>query len=221
MPHEHIESPLLRLPRELRNRIYFYVFTGEQFQMERQGFNTLMFPYIDRRQKTISQLYCLGLLSVCRQIHAEAALSSFTIGTIVIDNIETLEELQYRLTAAQRSAIRTLRLVTPLGGNANIVRLFVSKSRKRELWLRNYLPGVRKVVIEVVKGYTDLQQRQGVATGMSLLQRMRLHKRRDQTERWLTGGGGSEIEVTFCGYGMCEYEASCGHQRRENLCSCC
>jgi len=157
--------------------------------------------------------YRLGLLSVCRQIYAEARLLPFIIGTIETDNIETLEELPFRLTTAQCSAMRTLRLVTPLGGSANIIKLFVSKSRKRGLWLCNYLPGVRKVEVEAVRDYTQQQQR--CQSGR------RFHQRREQTKRWLTGGDGTGIGVIFSDYGMCGNEiARVNRQWWEKECSC-
>lgn len=157
-----------------------------------------MFPYINQRNDMEPHSYGFGLLSVCRQTYAEAALLPFTVGTIEIDNIETLGELPFRLAMAQCSAIRTLRPVTPLGGSANIVKLFVSRSRRSGLLLRDYLPGVRKVEVEVVRDYT--QQRQRCQSGM------RFNQRRDQIKQWLTGGDGTEIEVMFSGHGMCGIE---------------
>ena len=208
------ECSLLCLPGELRNRIYFfYVFAEERYELERNGLNTHMFPYIDRRKRLWPHSYRLGLLSVCRQIHAEVALLAFIIGTIEIDKIETLEELPFPLTTAQCSASRRLRLVTPLGGNVNIVKLFVSKSRKSGLWLRDYLPGVRKVEVEVVGDYT--QQRQRCQSGT------RFNQRRNQTKQWLTGGDGTEIEVIFSGHVMCGNEiVRANRQWWERECSC-
>lgn len=162
--------------------------------------------------------YRLSLLSICRQIYAEAALLPFIIGTIEIENVETVEELPFRLTTAQCSAIRTLRLVTPLGGSANIVKLFVSKSRKRGLCLRDYLSGVRKVEVEIVREYTQQRSQWSI----SFLQRMRINQRRHQTKQWLTGGDGTEIEVIFSGYGTCRNEiARANRQWWENSCICC
>lgn len=218
--HRKALSPLLRLPGELRNRIYFYVFAEEQFRLAKYGFNTHMFPYINRRENMEPHPYRLGLLSVCRQIYAEVALLPFIMGTVEIDNVETLEEMSFRLTTSQCSAIRTLRLTTPLGGNANIVKLFVSKSRKRGLWLKNYLHGVRKVEVEIVRDCT--QQLQRCQSGISFLQRTRLHQRREQTVKWLTGSGGTGIEIIFSGYGMCGSEIVHGNwQWWEKSCKCC
>lgn len=208
---------LLYLPGELRTRIYFYLFAGERFELERQGFNTHMFPYTKRHKQKEYQSSRLNLLGVCRQIYAEAAFLPFTIGTIQIDNIETLGELPFRLTAAQCSAVRTLRVITPLGGSANIVKLFIRKSRKRKLWLRDYLPGARRVEIEVVRDYTQLHRR-----GISFLHRMRFDERRCQTKQWLTSGDGTEVEVIFSGYGICSnFVARADRQLWEDSCFCC
>jgi hypothetical protein len=219
-PRSQFQSPLLRLPGELRNLIYFHLFITEAFKLERHGFNTQNFPYINRHRHREPTSHRLALLSVCRQTYAEAALLPFTLSTIEITNIETLEELPFRLTTAQCSAIRSLKLTTPLYGNANIVPLFVSKSRKRGAWLVDYLPGVRTVHIQIVRDYSNLRPR--CPSGVSFLQRVRLKQRRDQTEKWLTGGGGAGVEVTFGGYGMCGNEIARGNRDWwENSCSCC
>jgi len=134
------------------------------------------------------------LSSICQQLHTETALLPFLLGTIVLNNIETLAELDGRLSTSQRSAIQHLRLITPLG-YSNIVPLFMRKSRRQRMGMRDYLPGLQMVEVEIVKSYTE---RHACFRGWS----PRCQRRRERFEEWLMAGRGREVEVWFCGWGQ-------------------
>lgn len=59
-----MRSPLLRLPAEIRNRIYGLVFTGATVH--------LYSPHIDYETKPIEWTTTLSPLTTCRQVHYEA-----------------------------------------------------------------------------------------------------------------------------------------------------
>ncbi|KAH4026227.1 hypothetical protein HBI24_158760 [Parastagonospora nodorum] len=88
------ESPLLRLPAELRNQIWEYVFTGSEFWVKRF------------RSFFESHMCCpphptMGVLYTCRQMYQETALlpaqlSVFAIG-LPERSIEELNDLSYKV----------------------------------------------------------------------------------------------------------------------------
>jgi hypothetical protein len=63
-------SPLLRLPAELRNRIYHYTFMGSSVEVRQVGYRNMFVVVSDTFQRTVS------LLLVCHQLYHEA-LSTF------------------------------------------------------------------------------------------------------------------------------------------------
>ncbi|KAI4706343.1 hypothetical protein J4E89_009077 [Alternaria sp. Ai002NY15] len=75
-----VNSPLLRLPAELRNIVYEYVFNGNSFVFDE-------YLFTDRRPNGEALLcsgavrnHTLGLLLVSRQLYAESALYPYKLG---------------------------------------------------------------------------------------------------------------------------------------------
>lgn len=82
-------SPLLKLPGELRNRIYEFVFRGEVYDLAATGTSPLSTHNKDR----------LGLLRACRQIYAESKLFPPALGTLSSFELHDLRTFTERMTS--------------------------------------------------------------------------------------------------------------------------
>jgi hypothetical protein len=157
-------SPLLRLPAELRNKIYGYAFSevritprldhhSKKFSVKRED------TRIQPAYSTVHRGNLLALLLVCRQIHAEAALLpfhefQFNLG---LDCVNTLNLLMDAFTKKQRETIRHIMLDDYV--LSDIFRKmtgywrgedFVVKERPYDSYLiLQQLPGLRLVTFEV------------------------------------------------------------------------
>ncbi|KAF1936746.1 hypothetical protein EJ02DRAFT_459276 [Clathrospora elynae] len=108
------QSPLLRLPPELRNMIYEYVLSGLTFQMH----------HIKVRQDRRA----LAIVSVCRQTHADTCVLLYKLGTFSFDRLSLhpdtklpcLKHFLARRTLVQREAIQTISLLAaqPVGSSS-------------------------------------------------------------------------------------------------------
>ncbi|KAF1959433.1 hypothetical protein CC80DRAFT_585957 [Byssothecium circinans] len=99
------ESPLLRLPGELRNRIYRYALSGITINLYKGDGNKFS-------TKSISHgAHILGLAKVCRQIHAEIdPLLVYRANTFRVDlqNYSALGDFVKSLKAKPLAAIETV-----------------------------------------------------------------------------------------------------------------
>ncbi|KAH7076572.1 hypothetical protein BKA63DRAFT_412497, partial [Paraphoma chrysanthemicola] len=106
-------SPLLRLPVELRNKIYAYVLTGN-YPYPFNVMNSTMDP---PKQGEVSQAirimkeepHPLALLSCCRQVHADAKLLPFELNVFEFEVLGRLASNSEKVAAVllpfQRAAI--------------------------------------------------------------------------------------------------------------------
>ena len=78
-------SPLLRLPPEIRLRIYKHVFGGQQLWMDFHGLQYSLSTSVHRYRmiKDLDRKLDIRLLRVCRQIFTEAALLPYTLNEFV------------------------------------------------------------------------------------------------------------------------------------------
>jgi len=93
-----LRSPFLRLPAELRNRIYGYTL----------AYGTLEVPSWSQWGQL--PLLDVGLLRTCRQIHAETTMLFYSLNTFRLNNNMDLVTLTACLNAEKRSVIRRLDL---------------------------------------------------------------------------------------------------------------
>ncbi|KAL5121356.1 hypothetical protein ACEQ8H_000824 [Pleosporales sp. CAS-2024a] len=91
-------SPLLRLPPEIRNMVYRYVFQGMEWAMR------ICEGEIRARDENPA------LLKVCRQINAETALLPYCLGTFNFEDIYQACDVAFfeARSAAQLGAIRSI-----------------------------------------------------------------------------------------------------------------
>ncbi|KAF1959338.1 hypothetical protein CC80DRAFT_591382 [Byssothecium circinans] len=98
-----LRSPLLRLPRELRDEIYGYALGGDRWEIEAHG------------KAKSPKCNALGLLRVCRQISQEASATVFTSNTIAFRNAKAL--VRFIAGANNRLEMTTIELeVSSLSG---------------------------------------------------------------------------------------------------------
>lgn len=106
-------SPFLQLPPELRNKIYDFVFRGEIWQIYMSSFS------LDKKLKATplgeDERNRLALLSVCRQIHFEAALLPFKLSTFESCRVEYLMEWIDDLTRTAPKAREAIAYIQFLG----------------------------------------------------------------------------------------------------------
>ncbi|KAF1850674.1 uncharacterized protein K460DRAFT_412336 [Cucurbitaria berberidis CBS 394.84] len=115
-----VESPFLRLPGEIRNRIYEFALTASRIQVRKRYIlppNRTIYLYFDtcktikmndnRPSNNVNLL--LGITATCRQVHAEAALLPYTLNTFAIDPA-ALGELIKILPDHAKDAIKVVRL---------------------------------------------------------------------------------------------------------------
>jgi hypothetical protein len=109
------ESPLLRLPPELRNEIYEYTLGGLQIRPGHRlggpGMWQVLSKPVDADLSAPWQKmhYIAPLTLACRQIHTEAGLLPFKLNEITLGPLEPFLLAMNRLTDRQRNAIRTIR----------------------------------------------------------------------------------------------------------------
>lgn len=97
------QSPLLRLPAELRNKIFAYTLGGKTFK--------IIPGYYDiPTMNATNSKYALALLQVCRQIYAETTLLPFSINTFSASSPHSLKRWVERLHPARAQSITWIRL---------------------------------------------------------------------------------------------------------------
>ncbi|USP77115.1 hypothetical protein yc1106_04389 [Curvularia clavata] len=98
------QSPLLRLPAELRNKIFAYALGGRTFRFKTTG----NYPWYIKN--VTKYKHALALLQVCRQIYAETALLPFSTNTFSASRLYVLEEWAESLHSARAQSIKWIRL---------------------------------------------------------------------------------------------------------------
>ncbi|KAF2132694.1 hypothetical protein P153DRAFT_363982 [Dothidotthia symphoricarpi CBS 119687] len=99
-------SPLLRLPPELRNRIWSHVLGGKIFRAsyQRPGQKYKL------RSPPTEPDNCMSLLQTCRQIYSEGALMPLSLNTFTIESPRCMKRLQKCLKEYQRKQIVSIQL---------------------------------------------------------------------------------------------------------------
>ncbi|KAF2442627.1 hypothetical protein P171DRAFT_497565 [Karstenula rhodostoma CBS 690.94] len=110
---QNAESLLLRLPPEIRNKIFRYVLAG--LRVEVRAFMAAPRLYrVGPSNKCRSPSTNVSLLQVCRQIYNETATLVCSGETLfVATTFSDLKMLHNKLNVAQREALAILRISTP------------------------------------------------------------------------------------------------------------
>jgi hypothetical protein len=107
------ESPLLRLPPEIRNKIWGYTLGHNIFRsiLIRLGKRKFKYEWMSRPDEPHIGL---PLLATCRQIYSEAAIMPFNLNTFVADTLNGERNMLRAFkvfNAHQRKQITSIRLV--------------------------------------------------------------------------------------------------------------
>ncbi|KAH7076568.1 hypothetical protein BKA63DRAFT_411359, partial [Paraphoma chrysanthemicola] len=136
-----LNSPLLRLPGEIRNLIYGYVLCEGSYEIRHSWRNLTFAFYIQRKVH-----YRLSLLAVCRRTYEETALLSFSLNKFSFVETYALEEYLIRnLHVAQRNAIRSIG-ITVFPGFDDSEEIKVNSAYSH---LDDFLPTVDNVLVTV------------------------------------------------------------------------
>ncbi|KAI4931577.1 hypothetical protein J4E85_004171 [Alternaria conjuncta] len=108
------ESPLLRLPGELRNRIYELVvggniiFVSGSLQRPEKALVDLMTPGVAQKSTWtfVSGIFTIGL--ACRQLHRETALTQYTKNVFHFDDMQSGRAFVNGLTSTQRALLTSI-----------------------------------------------------------------------------------------------------------------
>jgi hypothetical protein len=156
MRNKH-ESPLLRLPGEIRNEIYAYVLGNKHYCVATSN-------HIDHDTgQTLSpngfltSSKDLALLTVCRQIHTEAHLLPFVLNTFHYDKLSDMFGTGKILIDQQR-AIQRIHVKCDLG-LFSMVNAFLKVILGPEgLPFAFLMPSVRHVMIDTIIASEDLRR---------------------------------------------------------------
>jgi hypothetical protein len=95
-----LESPLLRLPGELRNAIYEYALGGRQWDIDCW------------RKARVREKFALSVLQTCRQMHSEASTVPWSSNTFSFDHPDDIRRTLFGAAQKRRAAITSFRLVS-------------------------------------------------------------------------------------------------------------
>ncbi|KAF2036023.1 hypothetical protein EK21DRAFT_84397 [Setomelanomma holmii] len=136
--HNNREPALLRLPGELRNRVYGYVLGGANCVVPDWELKI-------RRFAQDSQSYPFAILEVCLQTYQETSSLPFSLNNFEIQSMAVL--LSLPLSKAQKSAISSIRLEAVLMDKEDVeddVPIFLLEASRQYGYtkLQDLLPGV-------------------------------------------------------------------------------
>ena len=145
------ESPLLRLPAEIRNRIYEYALgLGRTFRMDiRRNANLVG---VDKKSK---EKNCLSLLRACRQIYAEAVLIPFRVNTFVFHGQHIFDEWTSTVLPIRREAVASIELRTT---SRRIMMWTHNRTSDYALFPWSKFPGLKKIHIHVLRAGTSYDE---------------------------------------------------------------
>ncbi|KAH5507558.1 hypothetical protein HBI29_122440 [Parastagonospora nodorum] len=184
-----LESPLLRLPGELRNRIYEYAlnigtfhFTArsESSRKPRPNFFGLRTP----------KPHALALLCVCRRIYPEISSFQipFAVNTHAFSLFYRLSAYYVHLTPEQLSWITSVDVEVKLRAAHGMKCIDGWKDRGVES-LHDVMPGVRRVHIRFNR-VADVQ------SGMTEEEEEQMKEDEETITNWLRGSSVGKVEVT-------------------------
>jgi hypothetical protein len=151
------DSPLLRLPGEIRNMVYNYTLPSGQYTIREQTSCSVIERFIARNSKTkpaptpgepglVAEGHTindLSLLLVCRQIHSETALIPFKQNVFCFANLDALIDIESIFTPKQCSAITNIQVNCRL----DEMDLTVIEWYKDARPLSESLPNVKSVLL--------------------------------------------------------------------------
>jgi hypothetical protein len=186
------ESPLLRLPSDIRNRICEYVLTQGTFTFTVKRIPRIrrgsFIPDLDLGEFPMKPLPDLALASTCRRIHDEAALFALSLNTIHCTSIYALSWLPHYLNIRQRHSIRDI-FFTITSSSTNELSRELSIAALEATSLGNMLPGIQSITLEI-GGYFATRGGRG----------KRIHGSREFSDifiRLFQGNGDAHVQIKW------------------------
>ncbi|KAF2647647.1 hypothetical protein K491DRAFT_763567 [Lophiostoma macrostomum CBS 122681] len=117
------ESPLLRLPSEVRNRIFAFVYSGEKIMKQKPSDE---FAY-HRDSDVLAGLPC-NLPQICRQLYCETYILPYALPTVIFyyEDTEEIEEWASNLPFVYREAITSVAVPSALAQRWTAKTIFPS-----------------------------------------------------------------------------------------------
>lgn len=184
-----VNSPLLRLPGELRNRIYEEVFYMGTFTFSAR-FVTYSKPGPNFFGRPTPEPHLFALLRVCKKIHSETADLNLVlaVNTFSFNLLYRLSAFFVHLTPEQLALISSIDVEVKLG-TAHGIKWFVDGWKERGMnSLRDVMPGVRRVYVrfEKVTGIFDSDREEE-----------RIEEDEEVIIRWLRGVRPEDVDLTL------------------------
>jgi hypothetical protein len=168
------KSRLLRLPGELRNKIYEYTFSDaivSVFRSSKLPGYVEMKPHIRSRAsyRTTTPDNLVALTKTCRQIFAESRLLLFRLVTFHVHSDGSLGHFLKTLESSQQDVITTVQITTQDANVGGMLLDRVTKYLSNDLayqadhldlleWMESLpfdrLPGLRRMVVEEDQQWT-------------------------------------------------------------------
>ncbi|KAH7399643.1 hypothetical protein BKA66DRAFT_452267 [Pyrenochaeta sp. MPI-SDFR-AT-0127] len=138
-PQSQRDNLLLRLPAELRNRIYELVLGGRTYRFK----DTVC---TNHARLDTSERHIFGLLYVCRQIHFETALLPYSMNIFSFRDFDiSLYPFLKERSPAQFRSLRSLELITYQAGQMWAEPELFSENFTEEVRVLARLPNLRHV----------------------------------------------------------------------------
>ncbi|KAF3001930.1 hypothetical protein E8E13_006799 [Curvularia kusanoi] len=137
------DSPLLRLPSEIRNTIWEYALGHNTFRAVayRRGRRRTTAKWVSARS------ICIALLQTCRQIYMEAASMPFYLNTFAAQENWTATRALRLLKIHQRKLITLLRIEPGDGYSRGLLRLGALHWELDKVQVKNLLPALNTIDI--------------------------------------------------------------------------
>jgi hypothetical protein len=127
----------LRLPAEIRNKIFEYALGGNLIEIVHTKRSSLAFKVISKTSSSeVKAHLLLSLLTVCRQIYYETATLAYSCNSFSFDDGDVLQEWCQGRKRAQLDAVETI----VLNSYVDVLHLPVSTYTTK-------VPGLRTVVL--------------------------------------------------------------------------
>jgi hypothetical protein len=137
------DSPLLRMPPEIRNRIYDFALGG----------NTFVLLKDDDTEKIVNKTKsknALALLAVSRQLYAETALLPFSLNVFSSVSPSRLRSWASEIQPVHRNNITALKLVTCFFKVSTDFEVCSHYFGKPKDWIFSELPSLRHIHLRIV-----------------------------------------------------------------------
>lgn len=138
------DSPLLRLPPEIRDRIWKYALGGKVFIARCYSVGTMTCRFAPSAMESSNGV---ALLRTCRQIYSETAVYPSSLGTFACNDLKALKKSAKTLKTYQRKQVAQLRLACASPGS--IWSLFSCSALRQNVVPRKIFPALDRIEVSM------------------------------------------------------------------------